>query len=361
MRVGIDYRAGLYGRGGIAVYVRELVAAYARAFPEDRVEAFAHQARRPHRPWPDPVLPPNARLHRSRLPWQAQRVLAAVGVGPDRLLGGVDVFHGVDYVVMPRLRAPFVATIHDLLFDEMPEAYTLAMRRGLRWTTGEILRRARRVIVPSERTRRSLLARHAIAEDAIDVVPHGVRALPPTEPASIGTPYVLFVGTLEPRKNVARLLAAFSLVRPRAGNVRLVVAGPRGWMDDEVVAEIARREDVRWEPRPDAERLSALYRGALALAYPSLGEGFGLPVLEAMSVGKPVLVGAETACSDLAGDGGLAIDPRDVDAIAEALGRLATDAALCERLGRAGEARARAFTWDRAARATRETYIRAVR
>lgn len=291
-------------------------------------------------------------------------MLARFGFGVDRLAGGADLVHATDFVSLPvRLRGlPLVATVHDVLFEDLPGCYTADMRRGLRTVTERLVRRATRLIVPSVRSRDALLAHHAVDPATIDVIEHGVPGLPDAAPArEYGPDYVLFVGTLEPRKNLARLLAAHARLDARVdARVRLVVAGARGWMDDALVEDLASRPRVHWEPAAGAARLAALYRGARLLAYPSLGEGFGLPVLEAMSEGLPVVVGADTACADLAGDAGLAVDPLDVDALAGALQRLLDDVPLGRALGERGRLRAANYTWARAARATRVTYDRAL-
>ena len=340
------------------MYTRELSDAYARTFPGDALTLWGHRARAGDRR--SVAVPPGARLATGRLPSRAQEVSARLGFGVDRWVGGVDVVHGTDFVNLPvRPRGlPVVVTLHDVLFEELPHCYTPAMRRGLRTTTLRLIRRATRLIVPSSRVRDALLAHHAVDPDGIDVVGHGVTGLPAGEAArEYGREYVLFVGTLEPRKNLARLLEAHARLDAR---VPLVVVGARGWMDDALVDDLHARPRVHWEGAVDAARLAALYRGARVLAYPSLGEGFGLPVLEALALGVPVVVGRDTACADLAGDAGLAVDPRDVDALAAALQRILDDEALARALGERGRVRAAKHTWARAARATRRTYERAV-
>lgn len=359
IRILMDYRPAAHGRGGIATYVRDLAVAYAEAFPRDALHLWA-QRFRTHRGPASETAPPGARLHAGRLPSLAQGTLARFGFGPDRLVGGADVVHWTDYTCLAAPSAPVVATIHDVLFDEHPEWYTAGMVSGLRATTLRIVRRATRVIVPSLRTRDALVAYYPIAPDRIDVVAHGVRPLPPGGPAPGLGRYVLYVGTLEPRKNLARLLEAHRRLRQGGRTFHLVVAGPRGWMDDDVVDRIRRQPGVTWEGRVDRARLGALYRGASALAYPSLGEGFGLPVVEAMAEGCPVLVARGTVCAELAGDAGISVDAEDVDALADGLARLLDDPELSRALGGRGRERALPFTWERAARETRHSYEGAV-
>lgn len=358
MRVALDYRPALHGRGGIAVYAEALAAALARVHPEDELHLYGHRLR------PGTargVVPPEgAHLHARPWPSLGLTVAARFGWGADRVVGGADVVHWTDYTVLPVTRAAVVATIHDVLFETLPHCYTPRMRAGLRSVTRRIVRRADRLIVPSARTRDALLALHRVPGERIDVVPHGVRPLPDAAPAGDLGPYFLCVGTLEPRKNWRRVLDAHAALERRGFAIRLVVAGPRGWMDDALVEAIGGRSTVVWDGRASPERLAALYRGAVALVYPSLGEGFGLPVLEAMSVGCPVIVGEDTATADLAGDAGLAVDPLDVGAIGEALERMLEDDALRARLGAAGRRRAASYTWDDAARATHRVYERAV-
>lgn len=361
MRIGIDHRPALFGRGGIAEYVRELVAALARARPDDVLELYGHRLRRPNGPAQLEVSEPNTRLHRARVPAQALGLAARMGLGADRLLGDVDVLHLTDYVPLGSSRAPIVATVHDVLFEDVPECYPGVLRRRLRGVTSRIVRDAAQLIVPSERSRAGLMAHFGADPDRVHVVPHGCPRLPEAEAGGRGDvglkgAYILFVGTLQPRKNLGRLLAAFDAVRAAHGEVRLVVAGGRGWMADDLEAGIAQRGFVQYEGDVSRERVAALYRGALAVAVPSLEEGFGFPVLEAMTAGSPVLVGADTACSELAGEDALTVDVRDVEAIAEGLCTLIEDETLRARLGRAGRQRAARFGWARTARETRAVY-----
>ncbi len=359
IRILMDYRPAAYGRGGIATYVRDLAAAYPEVRPTDDLHLWAQRFRTPAGVRPE-AAPIGATLHAGRLPSHVQTALGRFGLGPDRWIGGADVVHWTDYVPLEAPGACVVATIHDVLFDEHPEWYTTRMVAGLRAATMRIVRRAARVIVPSARSRDALVAYYPIQPERVDVVPHGVRPLPPGGPAPGLGRYVLYVGTLEPRKNLGRLLEAHRRLRRAGLTFHLVVAGPRGWMDEALLDRIRTQPGVTWEGRVDRARLGALYRGALALAYPSLGEGFGLPVVEAMAEGCPVLVARSTVCAEIAGDAGIAVDAEDVDALAGGLARLLEDEALPAILGGRGRKRALPFTWERAARDTRRSYERAV-
>jgi glycosyltransferase involved in cell wall biosynthesis len=364
VRIGIDYRPGLYGRGGIAIYVRELVAAWSEVHPEDQLCLYGHQLRRRVVRTPtDGVVPPaSADLRAGRLPSRALPWLAKVGVGADTLLGGVDVLHLTDYSTLPSRSARVVATIHDCLFEELPDCYTPEMWEGLRTATARILANASQVIVPSARTRASLLRHFDADRDRVHVVSHGPRRLPDAEPEQRKRPYVLCVGTLEPRKNQLRLIRAFRSALGDRGEAELVLVGSRGWLDADIHEAIseAPRGSVTWLDAVGPTRLSALYAGATAVAYPSLGEGFGLPVLEAMHARLPLLVGDDTACSDLAGDAAIAVDPHSEHAIAEGLRRLVGDATLRGELRSRGVAVAARYTWQATVRGTRAVYQRAL-
>lgn len=355
MRVGLDWRPATAGRGGIPVYVRGLVDAYARRFPDDRLLLYAHRLR-PRRGDP----PAAARLHAAPIPSRAADVLARLGVGADRLLGGCDVFHLTDYAFLRPTRAPLVVTVHDVLFDELPRCYTPGMRRGLSTFVRRALRAAARVVVPSARTKIALVERFGARADRVDVVPLAPRPLPAAPAAPAARPYVLAVGTIEPRKNHARLLAAHRAALAAGADLDLVVAGARGWLDDDVVAALRTAPRVRWEAAPDDARLASLLVGATALAYPSLGEGFGLPVVESMAAGVPVLTSDGTACAEVAAGAALLCDPYDVDALAAGLARLAADPALRADLAARGRARAAALSWAATAEGTRAAYARAV-
>ncbi len=363
MRIGIDWRPTYQGRGGIPVYVRGLAAGLASRYPEDELRLYAHQVRgRLGRRGRAAAPPPRgARLCAAPFPSRAADALARFGVGADVLVGGADVFHLTGYSWLRASNAPLVATIHDALFEELPRCYTPAMRTGLRRVTRRILRGAVRTLVPSVRTKAALVERFGADPARVDVVPLAPRALPAVEPARFERPTFLAVGTLEPRKNLARVLEAFALARARGLVADLVVAGARGWLDDDLLATAARAPGVVVEGEVDDARLAALYGGATALVYPSLGEGFGLPVIEAMAAGLPVVTSAATACAEVAGAAALLVDPYDVDAIADALARTAGDEPFRRELATAGLVRAAGFTWERTAQGTRASYERAIR
>ena len=272
----------------------------------------------------------------------------------DRLVGrsggAPDVVHATGGAV-PATRSPLVATVHDLAWRHHPEAAT---RRGRRLFEGWLrdARRADRIVCPSEATRGDLV--EAGFDGArIRIVPLGVGRtdVEPRLPALLRArhglegPFVLWVGTLEPRKNLDRLVAAMSAAAPLS-DVPLVLVGPTGWRTDvaRTVAPLGERAVVVGSVSEVEKR--AWYEAADVFCLPSLHEGFGLPVLEAMAHGVPVVTSAVTATEELAGDAGLTVDPTDTGAIAEALCAVLDDETLAARLADAGRTRAASRRWS---------------
>jgi glycosyltransferase involved in cell wall biosynthesis len=262
---------------------------------------------------------------------------------------------------------PAAIFVHDLAFRLRPREVPWQQRAYMGTVLGPAIRNAAAVLVPSESTRSDLLDLYKIAglESKLHVIAEG---LPPHVPAGplpegIEPGFILAVGTVEPRKNYPRLLEAFRRLRGRYGSLpfiingrpgvpQLVIAGRPGWAYGDTLRRIAAEPGVRYLGHVDEPTLTALYESASVLAFPSLYEGFGLPLLEAMSRGVPAVVGAAGALPELALGAGIAVKPDDVEAIAEAIERLLSDAKLRATLGEAGKRRAAEFTWDRAAAQT---------
>ena len=257
---------------------------------------------------------------------------------------------------------PAAIFVHDLAFRIRPQEVPWQQRAYLGTVLGPALRHAAAVLVPSESTRRDLLDLYGIPglETKLAVIAEG---LPPDVPAGplpagIQPGFILAVGTVEPRKNYPRLLAAFRQMQGRRGVPQLVIAGRPGWAYGDTLQRIAAEPGVRYLGHVDEPTLTALYESASVLAFPSLYEGFGLPLLEAMSRGVPAVVGAAGALPELALGAAIAVEPDDVDAIAGALERLLSDQQLRQRLGEEGKRRAAHFTWARAAEQTLEVLRR---
>jgi glycosyltransferase involved in cell wall biosynthesis len=260
-----------------------------------------------------------------------------------------------------------VVTIHDLGYFVYPQAHTRLSRFYLRMSTWFSVRSAKRVIAISEATKRDLVKYYGMPERKIRVVYHGcdpefkpVRDEKALEDVAarygVDRPYCLHVGTLQPRKNLGLLIEAWRMLRERIERPpALLLAGKRGWLYDSLFEQVSKAglgELVRFADYVEREDLPALYSGALALTFPSLYEGFGLPPLEAMSCGTPVICSNATSLPEVVGDAGILLDPTDGGAWAEAVQRLAENADERERLSQLGLAQAEQFTWERCARET---------
>lgn len=348
--------------GGIATSTVELLRALDKRGDLDLVGVSARHRDPPLDAFRPPVpvrqLPLSRRVLYESWQWLRHPVV-------ERATGPVDVVHDVGYVVPPS-KAPLVATVHDLWFLSHPDHYTwhsvAVLKRGV-----ELARRhARLVMCPS---RASIEASHAagIELERLRLVPWGVRARPVDRDEAtrivrgygLERSYVLFCGTIEQRKNLLRLLQAFEKLERT--DLDLVLAGPQGWNPPDwnakmetAVSRLGRR--CRRLGAVPPHDLDALCAEASVVVYPSLGEGFGFPVLYAMAQGAPVVTSAGTSTEDVAGDAALLIDPLDVDAMAEAIERVLNDRELAATLAEKGRQRAATFTWDRSAELAVEAY-----
>jgi glycosyltransferase involved in cell wall biosynthesis len=266
----------------------------------------------------------------------------------------------------PRRRTgapPAAIFVHDLAFRLRPAEVPWQQRAYLGTVLGPALRQAAAVLVPSATTRRDLLDAYPIAglENRVNVVPEGLTA--PAEagalPVGIEPGFILAIGTVEPRKNYPRLLAAYRRLHGRRSGVpQLVIAGRPGWAYGDTLKRIKAEPGVRYLGHVDEPTLEALYESASVLALPSLYEGFGLPLLEAMAHGIPAVIGKSGALPELANGAAIEVDPEDVDAIAGALEKVLADADLRQKLAETGRRRAAAFTWEQAAASTVEVLRR---
>lgn len=308
-------------------------------------------------PLPRPVL------------YDAWHVLGAPPLGAfGRDLGGGALVHAPSLAVPPRGAGRLVVTVHDAAAVLHPETLPPRGRRFHRAGIRAAARRADAVIAPTRAAAEEIAEHTPIPLARIRVVPHGVtpRVVPPSVVAALrarhglgSTPYVVWVGTLEPRKNVAVLLEAFAAVVRAGLPHRLVLVGPRGWLD---TADAVRRaaeplgDRVRWLGPATEGDLAALYRGADLFAFPSRHEGFGLPVLEAMTQSTAVLAADIPSLREVGGAAARFVPPTEVEAWAAALVDLLRDDAARAELAAAGRAHAAGFTWDRCVAQTRAVY-----
>jgi glycosyltransferase involved in cell wall biosynthesis len=346
--------------GGTAVAALAL-AHELRDDPElDVVGVAAAHRRQPPPPWRPPIRVRSLPLPRLAL-YESWHLLRRPRV--ERATGPIDVIHATGLAMPPR-SVPIVLTVHDLSFRHYPEHFS---RPGLRFFNQslELARREADLVLCSSLATLEDCRAAGFDPGRLRHVPLGV-AVEKADAAeiervrraySLERPYVLWAGTLEPRKNLSGLLAAYGRL---TAAVDLVLVGPPGWKEDLQRRLDALPEQARQRVRalgfvPSAD-LGPLYAGASVFCFPSLLEGFGFPVVEAMAQGTPVVTSDGTSTAELAADAGLLVDPRDPAAIAEALERVLTDEALSDTLQRAGAARAAEYTWARTARLVKEAY-----
>ena len=275
------------------------------------------------------------------------------------------------YFVSPHLRCPAVVTVHDISYARAPELFSRRDRTLLGFVRGSV-RRAERVIAVSEFTRADLCDHYGLDHAKVVAIPNGVgpdfrpqddAAARVRERFGIDRPYVLCVGALQPRKNVPLAIEAYAQLAGRNTDCELVVAGgDRGGRIDVLDAILRTRTTgrVHLVGHVEEHELPALYSAARAFVFPSLYEGFGLPALEAMACGTPVVASNTTGLAEAVGDAGLTVDPTSADDLAEALRRLLNDQELSERLVAAGHVRAAHFTWARTAQGTAGVYREAL-
>jgi glycosyltransferase involved in cell wall biosynthesis len=368
VRILIDYRPALRERSGVGEYVHQLTRALATT-GSDHVDVFTSSWK--DRPAPDalselgrvgvidrrvPVRLLNRLWHRLERP-------------PVEVLTGrrYDVVHSPHPLLMPSSLAARVVTIHDLDFLDHPERTEAEVRRDYADLAASHARRADAVVVPSHHVAGLVATRLGVAVDRVLVCPHGAPTWREAERVCPGNPggrYVLFLGTLEPRKNVPGLLEAYRQLAARWPDVPpLVLAGrptpaAAGWLRAVEDTPLAGRVEVRGYV--DASAREALFAGARVLVLPSFDEGFGLPVLEAMSLGIPVVASERGALPEVAGGAATLVSPDEPGAIAAGIEQVLRDPAVARRLGELGRARATAFTWSRAATLTRDAYTRAI-
>lgn len=361
MRIGIDARLTYYRTGGISTYIRRLVSAlealdhandttvfHSRKATGSLVSRFRRGVL-----W----TPSHHRLER----WTLSAELA-----PHRL----DVYHSPDFIPPQRGGRRHVITVHDLNFLHYPQYLTDESKRYYNDQIGWAVEHADHILADSEASRQDMVTMLGIPAGKITVHMLGVdESFQPLPDDTVATAlktlelppaYLLFVGTFEPRKNIAGLLEAYAeLVRRQPETPPLVLAGNRGWLFEETMNRIGTLrlgQRVLWREGISQALLPALYNGALALVTPSFYEGFGLPALEAMACGTVPIVSNRSSLPEVVGDVGLQVVPESSASIADALERAVTDAAWRAQMAQAGMARARTFTWEHTAQVALATY-----
>ncbi|MGC9348207.1 MAG: glycosyltransferase family 4 protein [Anaerolineae bacterium] len=361
MKIGIDLRLHAYAPGGISRYARRIARSLAGLL-EPGTLTLVHHRRDDH-----PLALSDVRSYAAWTP--PHHNLEKWALGAELLPLKLDLFHSTDFIPPAFGAQRLVITVHDLNFLYYPEYLTSDARRYYNDQIGWAVERANAIIVDSEATRQDL---HKL----LDVAPEGVtvahlaadarfRVLPSfkisavLERYELPPDYLLFVGVWEPRKNLSGLLEALRLLHARGYNLPLVAVGRRGWLYEEIfdkVESLGLSAWVRFIENPPVNDLVGLYNAAQLLVLPSFYEGFGLPVLEAMQCGTPVVASDRASLPEIVGEAGILINPEDPAAIAGACARVVRDVELQRALYTAGLARATNFSWRATAKKTLLAY-----
>jgi len=384
MRIGIDYTSAVHQGAGIGRYTRGLIQALAAIdhhhqytllvagkIPKSKISNLKSQIPNPN--FQIKFIPLSHRLmtilwHRLRLP-----------IPVEVFTGRLDLFHSPDFTLPPARCRRTCLTVHDLSFMRYPAGAFPAQRDFLMRTVPRSVARAGHILADSESTRTDLIELMSVKPGKVTVLYPGVepRFRPITDEATLAAVraryrlpprFILHVGTLEPRKNLPRLIEAFhkfqgekTNLEPGTWNLKLVLAGGKGWLYEgifETVARLGLEDAVHFPGYVDDVDLPALYTLADLFVYPSMYEGFGLPPLEAMACGTPVVASAASSLPEVVGEAGLLVPPTDTEALAGAIERALTDSELRAELREKGFAQARRFDWLVSAECLFEQYRR---
>jgi glycosyltransferase involved in cell wall biosynthesis len=376
LRIAIDYTSAVNQNAGIGRFVRSLVGA---VLDIDSTNTYLLLHAAPN-PGTSPQFPTATNAGRRPLRLSERwlnilwhRLRAPVPI--DWLTGPVDIFHSPDFVLPPVRQARTILTVHDLAFLLFPECADENLRAYLEKTVPRSVARADFVVADSENTRNDVICLLGAHPDRVAVVPGGVdpKFRPVADPARraalrrrLGleddTPLILFVGVIEPRKNLVGLMDAFATLKSRQTLPhKLVVVGRKGWLWEGILEHAERSpvtRDILFAGFVPEEELATLYSIAQIFAFPSHYEGFGLPVLEAMACGTPVVASRASSLPEVVGDAGLLVDPDDPEQLAAALELLALNPNVRDDMRRRGLERAARFSWHAAATGMLDVYRR---
>ena len=378
MRIGIDGIPLNQQLTGVGHYTLELARALAEGQPQDEIEIVS--------PLPFEFIPRaasasdvNGLPQNLSLVYQRSSLLTrrwwAIGLPRYVARHPFDIFHGTNFEGPLRSCCPSVLTIHDLSMWVCQETHNRRLARRQRRRLPRMARMANMIITPTESVREEVCEHLNIPHEKVVAVPEAARSV--FRPAAsneaaavrqrlgVSDEFFLFVGTIEPRKNLLTLLRAFEKIAPSVDPTsQLVLSGRRGWLIDDLYREIDQspvRDRIRLTDYLSDEDLRALYSSCRVFIYPSLYEGFGLPPLEAMACGAPVIASRLPSISEVCGEGARLVEPMSVNSLAQAISELLNDQVARESLARLGLCRAAEFSWQRAARAKREVYDEAIR
>ena len=369
MDIAIDYTPALRQSAGIGRYTRGLVAALAEIDSDNRYTLFCAGETPLPVAWPAHICVRTSAVPARWLTagWHRFGIPLAV----ERFVGECDIFHSPDFTLPPLRDARGVVTVHDLSFLRLPQHADPGLRAYLTKPVPRSIERATRVLADSQATKNDLIELLGVSSAKISVVPGGVEARfrPVRDTVRLAEVrnryhlpqwFILSVGTIEPRKNFAGLIAAFGQLRRQTGLPHaLVIAGKNGWLYRDIYEQVSKEglsEYVHFIGFVADDDLPALYTLADMFVFPSLYEGFGLPPLEAMACGTPVVTSNRASLPEAVGSAALQVEPEDNDALADAMARILGNANLRMRLVDLGRAQAARYTWKAAAAKLLEAY-----
>ena len=371
MHIGIDAHAIGAQQGGNETYIRNLIRALAALDADNRYTIYLANAQAAAE-WQNGFVAQHPNFSVRLLPPPTPLVRVPVFLTYELRRRPVDVLH-VQYTAPPFCNAPVVATIHDLAFEHLPETFTRRGSLQLKLTVRRTARRAARIATVSEYSRQDLLRTYRLAPEKVVTTYNGIEPHFTAQPRAadeaaqvrqrfgIARGFLLAVGSLQPRKNLERLIRTYARLRREQPDFapQLVIVGRKLWLAESIFAEVSRQpwaSDVILTGYVGDDDLPALYRTASAFVYPSLFEGFGLPPLEAMACGTPVITSNISSLPEVAGSAALLIDPLNEQELAAALQRILNDQPLRARLRAEGVRQAAKFTWRDAAEKTLQLY-----
>jgi glycosyltransferase involved in cell wall biosynthesis len=368
MSIYLDISAAVHRRAGLGRYAESL----ARALIQQQPGRFGFFYNREHGIEPLAGLEqvPTRTVGLGYKPWRMLVWLGQLaGLGFDRLLPGAELFQATEHLLLPLREVPTVLTVHDLIFRYHPAHHKPLNRWYLNLTMPLYCRRASHIIAISEQTRRDLLAAYGLPPAKITVIyeaadprfrPQSAESVAAVR-ARYGLPnrYLLFVGTIEPRKNLTTLLEALNRIRDREPRIKLVIVGRKGWLYEGFfrrLRELSLEGEVIFTGFVPDEDLPAFYTAAALFVFPSLYEGFGLPPLEAMACGVPVVCSNTSSLPEIVGDAALTFDPLDAEEMAATIEEALRHEVLREEMREKGLRQAAKFSWEKTARETRRVY-----
>lgn len=350
LKIGIDVRPMINNPAGIGYYVKGLVAALSKIDKENLYLLYA-----------DKDFEVLSKKSFKKVIVNKKGVFWHLSVYRDAKSSKLDVYHSTHSLLLPIF--PFLKTVvtyHDASAVLFPQKHSLRVRIISKILFSLAAKRAKHIIVPSEATKRDVINITKISESQISVVAEGVNELGVTWNKDTENPYIFFIGTLEPRKNIDNLLRAYKILKERYNaKEKLIIAGGKGWLSSHLlslVKSLGISDSVRFMGYVYPKEKEELFSKASVFVFPSLYEGFGLPVLEAMSAGVPVVTSNISSLPEVAGEAAVLVPPNDPEKIAEAIFWILSNEDKSFELSRKGLAQARRFSWERCAKNTLEIY-----